>query len=187
MSLLPEISVLSEALFKVDSTMGAAESHGALCGMLCAQGSVDLSDWVDHVLGDQEQGNVLLRDVVQLMSELHQSTMQQLNGIDGEFKLLLPDDESDLSERTESLAAWCQGFIYGLAAGGMSEDSELPDDTRELLNDFIEISRAGANSENAEIGEDDELAYEEIMEYVRTGAMLINEELQPLQTAQTIH
>lgn len=189
MSSLPDISALDETLFKVDATMGAAESHGALCGMLCAQGTTDLSEWMGHVLGEQEQGNVFSRDLANQLTDLHQSTLGQMNDPYGGFQLLLPDDDDELDERTEALGDWCLGFVYGLAAGGISEDSELPEDTRELLADFIEISRAGNEVSDMEdvSDEDDEVAFVEIVEYVRTGVLLINEELQPLQTSQIIH
>jgi yecA family protein len=191
MSTLPDISALDETLFKVDATMGAAEAHGALCGMLCARGATDLSEWMGHVLGEQEQGNVFLRDVANQLSELHQWTLGQMNDPFGGFQLLLPDDDDDLGERTDALATWCLGFVYGLAAGGISEESELPEDTKELLMDFIEISRAGNDlgdqDDDSASDEEDELAFMEIVEYVRTGVLLINEELQPLQTSQVLH
>jgi len=67
----------------------------------------------------------------------------------------------------------------------------LPEDTAELMKDMIEISRAGQDVDDAGIEEsddnDDELAYMEIEEYVRMGVLLIYEELQPLQSTQTIH
>ena len=191
MSTLPDIAALDETLFKVDAIMGAAESHGALCGMLCARGSTDLSEWMGHVLGEQEQGNVFLRDIANMLSELHQSTLGQINDPFGEFQLLIPGDDDDLDDRTEALATWCQGFVYGLAAGGVSDQSELPEDTSELLQDFIEIARAGHDiselDEYSDDEEEDERAFVEIVEYVRTGVLLINEELQPLQTSQVIH
>jgi len=114
-----------------------------------------------------------------------------MNDATGDFKLLLMDDDDPLSERVETLAAWCQGFIYGLAAGGIKEGSELPEDTAELLKDMIEISRAGNDVDDTGVEEsddnDDEEAYMEIEEYVRMGVLLIYEELQPLQSTQTIH
>jgi uncharacterized protein YgfB (UPF0149 family) len=144
-----------------------------------------------HVLGEQEQGNVFLRDVANQLSELHQWTLGQMNDPFGGFQLLLPDDDDDLGERTDALATWCLGFVYGLAAGGISEESELPEDTKELLMDFIEISRAGNDlgdqDDDSASDEEDELAFMEIVEYVRTGVLLINEELQPLQTSQVLH
>ena len=191
MSQFPEIVELEELLYRIDATMGAADAHGALCGMLCARGTIELSEWVDHVIGEQEQGNELLHDVVHKLSELHQSTLEMMNDATGDFKLLLLDDDDPLPERVEALAAWCQGFIYGLAAGGIQEGSELPEDTAELLKDMIEISRAGHDVDDTGVEEsdvnDDEMAYMEIEEYVRMGVLLVYEELQPLQSTQTIH
>jgi hypothetical protein len=191
MSQFPEISDLEEQLYRVDATMGAAEAHGALCGMLCARGTVELSEWVDHVVGEQEQGSELLHDVVHTMSDLHQATMEMMNDATGEFRLLLPDEDDLLPERVDALASWCQGFIYGLAAGGITEESELPEDTDELLQDLIEISRARHDVDDEEEEEsdanDDEVAYMEIEEYVKVGVLNIYEDLQPIQTTQTIH
>ena len=191
MSQFPEIVELEELLYRIDATMGAADAHGALCGMLCARGTIELSEWVDHVIGEQEQGSELLHDVVHRLSDLHQSTLEMMNDATGEFKLLLMDDDDPLPERVEALAAWCQGFIYGLAAGVSKEGSELPEDTAELLKDMVEISRAGHDVDDAGVEEsddnDDEVAYMEIQEYVRMGVLLIYEELQPLQSTQTIH
>ncbi len=196
MTTLPLISDVETALYKVDAMMGAAEAHGALCGMLCARGSTELSEWSDHVLGEQEAGNVLLRDVVSVLSALHQNTLEQLNDALTEFHLLLPDDDDDLTLRVEALANWCQGFVYGLAAGGLKEDTEIPEDSQEIIRDMIEISRAGleqlededeADDDTiaADSDEENERAYMEIMEYVRTGILLIHEEMQPLQAANT--
>jgi len=191
MSQFPEIEELEELLYRIDATMGAADAHGALCGMLCARGTIELSEWVDHVIDEQDQGNELLHDVVHKLSELHQSTLEMMNDATANFKLLLLDDDDPLQERVEALAAWCQGFIYGLAAGGIQEGSELPEDTAELLKDMIEISRAGHDVDDTGVEEsdvnDDEMAYMEIEEYVRMGVLLVYEELQPLQSTQTIH
>lgn len=191
MSRFPEILELEELLYRIDASMGAAEAHGALCGMLCARGTVELSEWVDHVLAEQEQGSALLHDVVHKLSELHQTTLEMINDATGDFKLLLPDDDDSLPERVEAIAAWCQGFIYGLAAGGIQQDSELPEDAEELLKDMVEISRADHDvddgGDEAANEDEDEVALMEIEEYVRMGVLLIYEELQPLQTTQTIH
>jgi yecA family protein len=191
MSQFPEISDLEELLYRADAAMGAAEAHGALCGMLCARGTVELSEWVDHVVGEQEQGSELLHDVVHKMSDLLQATMEMMNDATGEFRLLLPDEDDPLPERVDALASWCQGFIYGLAAGGITEESELPEDTDELLQDLIEISRARHDVDEEEEQEsdasDDEVAYMEIEEYVKVGVLNIYEDLQPIQTTQTIH
>jgi len=193
MNTQPDIEILDEALFKVNAMMGAAESHGVLCGMLCARGAIELSEWIGHVLGEQEEGNVLLHDTVHQLSELHQVTMEKVNDISGSFYMLLPDDDEELIGRTEALANWCQGFVYGLAAGGLSDDTKLPGDTQEILMDFVEISRAGHSTgdddviEVVDTNEEDELAFVEVVEYVRTGVLLINEELQSMVPSPTLH
>jgi uncharacterized protein len=188
---LPEINELDSALHRVDANMGASEAHGTLCGMLCARGTVELSVWMEHVAGEQMPGNIYLHELVDQLSVLHQSTMEQINDSLTEFSLLLPDDEEPLSERVMSLASWCQGFVYGLAAGGIHQGSELPHDSNELLRDMIEISRAAHDEDTADEDdsdfEEDEVAYMEIHEYVRAGTLLIYEELQPLQSTRTLH
>lgn len=186
MNIFPDIYELEEVLLKLDSTMSAAESHGVLCAILCARGSADMSDWAGHILGKQEQGNVVLKESLVLLNNLYQATLVQLNDVNCNFQLFLPDDEEDLRERVEALTAWCQGFVYGLAIGGLSDAEALPEDTMELVKDIIEISRAGPDTETQPT-EEDEIAYVEIVEYLRTGTLLISAELQPLQNAQTIH
>ncbi len=190
MSKLPEISELDDLLYRIDATLGAASAHGALCGMICARGAVELSEWVDHVIGEQGEGSDLLHDVVHKLSELHQWTMETMNDASGNFRMLLLDDDDPLSERVEVLASWCDGFMYGFGAG-VTESSDLPDEIEELLRDMSEISRAGHDADDEgteeENAEDDEVAYMEVEEYVRMGVMYIYEELQPLQSTQTIH
>lgn len=190
MSELPDIAILEELLFKVDAAMGGVESHGALCGMLCAQGSTEASKWLVHVLGEQESSDALTEVAAQLM-QIYQLAIEQMNDSSVELELFLPDDEDPLEERVVALSTWCQGFVYGLAAGGVKEDTNLPGDTQELVRDIIEISRIGHESldgdSNADAQEQDEVAFMEVMEYVRMGTLLIYEELQPLQSSQTVH
>ena len=186
MNVLPDIYELEDTLLRLDSTMGAAESHGVLCAILCARGTADMSDWAGHVLGEQEQGNVVLKEALALLNVLYQVTLTQMNDSSCDFQLFLPDDDEDLRERVVALTDWCQGFVYGLAAGGISDSDVLPEDTMELVRDIIEISRADPETE-ANPTEEDEQAYVEIVEYLRTGILLISEELQPLQVAQTLH
>jgi uncharacterized protein YgfB (UPF0149 family) len=92
-----------------------------------------------------------------------------------EFQPLLPTDDEALSVRTEALADWVQGFLYGL--GGSTSGATLPlsPQSSEILADFAEISRAGeVGSEDAELEEN---AYAELVEFVRVGVQLMHEEL----------
>lgn len=90
---------------------------------------------------------------------------------------MLPADADPLDLRAESLSRWCQGFLAGLALGGLDKDWTLAPEMQEFLQDVVEISRLDFNTgDNAE---DSEVAYAEIAEYLRMGVLLINAELCP--------
>jgi hypothetical protein len=190
----PDISQLEGLLFDLDAALGATESHGVLCGMLCAQGATDLAQWMLHVFGEHEKSSDALQQAGEKLLQIHRTTVEQMNNSDVEFELMLPDDDEPLEARIEALGTWCQGFVYGLAAGGVKQDTELPEDSKELIADILEISRAGyvvddeaELSADMEDDEEDELAFMEVTEYIRMGVLLIYEELQPLQSSQTVH
>ena len=194
MQSFPDIPQLEDLLFNVDATMGATESHGALCGMLCAQGATEASQWMLFVLGEHEETSKLLQQTGKKLLQIHQISVEQMNDTDAEFELMLPDDDEPLEMRVEALGTWCQGFVYGLSVGGIKEETVLPEDSKELIRDILEISRAGYVADNeAELAteeentEEDEVAFMEVSEYVRMGILLIYEELQPLQSSQTVH
>jgi uncharacterized protein len=194
MQTFPDIPQLEDLLFNVDAALGATESHGALCGMLCAQGATDASQWMLYVLGEHEETSQALQQTGKKLLQIHQTSVEQMNDSSAEFELMLPDDDEPLEMRIEALGTWCQGFVYGLAVGGIKEDTELPEDSKELIKDILEISRAGYVADNEaelsadeEDSEDDEVAFMEVSEYVRMGVLLIYEELQPLQSSQTVH
>ena len=191
----PDISQLEGLLFDVDAMLGATESHGALCGMLCAQGATEAAQWMLQVLGEHEETSSALQQAGKLLIQIHQLSVEQMNDSNVDFDLMLPDDDEPLESRVEALGVWCQGFVFGLAVGGVKEDTDLPEDSKELIKDILEISRAGYIADDeAELnamaedgGEEDEVAFMEVTEYVRMGTLLIYEELQPLQSSQTVH
>jgi len=194
MQSFPDIPQLEDLLFNVDAALGATEAHGALCGMLCAQGATEASQWMLSVLGEHEETSKALQQAGKKLLQIHQISVEQMNDTDAEFELMLPDDDEPLEMRVEALGMWCQGFVYGLAVGGIKEDTSLPEDSKELIQDILEISRAGyvADKEaelatDEEDSEEDEVAFMEVCEYVRMGILLIYEELQPLQSSQTVH
>ena len=194
MQKFPDIPQLEDMLFNLDAAMGATESHGALCGMLCAQGATNAAQWMLHVLGEHEESSPGLQAVGKELMKVHQISVEQMNNNEINFELMLPDDDDQLEDRVEGLGIWCQGFVYGLAAGGIKEDTVLPENSKELSKDILEISRAGyvaddeAEQAVEEAGDDeDEVAFMEVSEYVRMGVLLVYEELQPLQSSQTVH
>lgn len=178
---IPDYNSLSDLLGKAEADLVAAESHGVLCGMICAAGSVELGSWLNQVFEELDLNNLLIKEASQKLVGLFNDTQTQLHDSQADFHLMLPEDETSLAQRTEALADWCQGFTYGLATGGLKKDRELPQDTAELIRDMVEIARAGHDL--AEDADGEEEAYMQLYEYVRMGVLLINEELQPSHAA----
>lgn len=173
----PEYHALQAALGGSPGGSIAAEVHGTLCGLLCA-GVGDLPEaWIHNTLADAEEytfgGH---EDARSQLERLHDATLAGLEGHEMGFALLLPDDDASLADRAAALAAWCNGFLYGLAVRGLRPMEELPDELREILSDFTEIGRAGVAEEEAE--EAGESAYVELVEYVRVATQITFDECQ---------
>jgi len=184
---------VEDALSRLGLMVSATESHGLLCGLICARGYVECKAWV--ALMDEENLDQLTSDDPndlisttgthldsleagedgKLLRALHRETLRQFNSGECDFYPLLPDDNAPLDERTEELGAWCQSFLFGLAAGGIKDFSTLPEQVGEISRDLVEFSQIGPGDE--EPTEQDEFAYVELVEYVRVGVQLIFEEL----------
>jgi uncharacterized protein YgfB (UPF0149 family) len=175
---------LQSALQAADADSGAAESHGLICGVICAAGASDPALWLDHLLGDRDVRNATGRVAQLLLTELHSESLLRLDGIDPALPLLLPDQETPLPLRSKALGEWCQGFLYGLALGGIREDPERQGNVDEIMHDFFEISNTRFDYEFTDEGE--ETAYVEIVEYVRMSVLLCREELRPVQDSDRL-
>ncbi len=176
---------VARVLNDVAAELPAAEAHGCLCGALCADDDYALSRWLIEIApepgheGQLEQPESVLR-------LLFRSTAESLQGDGMSFAPLLPDDDSPLSMRTEALAHWAQGFLYGLAAGEIGRRADLPAAVHEVLRDFAEIGRATLDQEGdapEPDAEADEAAFAEVHEFVRVGVQLVYDELLPLRRA----
>lgn len=175
----PDYLELDQLLGRADANAGAAEVHGLLCGLLCAAGRIDRRQWDAQVFADADAQSVAVEQGRAAVQSLADWTAQALNDPVLGMDLLLPADGQPLFERTAALGEWCQGYLLGLAAGGISEDTALPEDVAELLRDFTDISRVGFEVDDGD--EEDEVAFSDVVEYVRMGVLLINDELQPLK------
>lgn len=153
----------------------AAEAHGTVCGLL-ATGADDLPEaWIRNTLADAgEQDVSSAEEARRLLQGLYEESVASLHGADMSFQLLLPADEAPIETRAAALAAWCNGFLYGLAVRGLRPMEELPDELREILSDFSEIGRAGVATEEAQ--EAGESAYAELVEYVRVAVQIVFDE-----------
>ena len=165
-------SHINAILAKYATGFGAAEAHGMATGLLCANSKLDSNHWLKELLEahsdiDDEQRGLLCR--------LFEETRQLLTSNDDfEFDLLLPDDETPLTEKVIALKNWCQGFLFGI--GSMSKQSSYSRDAHDILKDIAEFTKLDTNTED---NEEDEVALMELTEYLRSAVLLLRDELQP--------
>ncbi len=168
----------------------SSELHGVLCAHALKRQTPDkaasdeLARWLDL---HGHQSNTLM-DALQ---EEHQALLAS----ELDYRLYLPPDSTDLSMRTQSLAAWCGGFVSGIgvyedwlpeaprspADAASSSDAEV----REAIADLSQIAKAGLDTESG--SQEEEQAYAEIVEYVRVAVMLIQSALEQSAEQPVLH
>jgi uncharacterized protein YgfB (UPF0149 family) len=167
----PDYTRIQQLLSREHSMADAAEAHGTLAGCLCGASGYRFEDWLREILPEGRAD----RSAREALKELFSATAGALIQPDMEFAPLLPSDAESLVLRTQALAEWCQGFLYGLGAGSIPDASELPGEVGELVRDLIEITRAEVDE--TQDAEANESAYAELVEFVRVGVQLLFEEL----------
>ncbi len=162
---------VSAALAALTSELDAAEAHGLLCGLLCDPGRFEVDVWLAQLMAETAAPRFadLPKDspLVLMLAE----TLRELADEGFSLRLVLPDDETPLLERTAALGGWCRGFLSGF--GMQVGDRALTEDGQELLRDLINISRIDPDDRADEMGERDFL---DVLEYVRLGALMLQAE-----------
>ncbi|KGE04098.1 UPF0149 family protein [Pseudohaliea rubra] len=168
---LPAFDEVADHLLEQGISQSPSELHGCLAGLLA--GGADPSPeaglaGVGAALGFDPHGE--LADGLQ---RFYVNTAQLLTDEALRFQPLLPDDDSDLGERTLALADWCRGFLSGFAQARVSNrslDAAVEADSAEALKDFAAIAQAGVGDDDDDEGE---RAYADLVEYLRFAAMNI--------------
>ena len=138
---------INDALKRISVEQDAAEVHGTLCGLFCTVNGLTAPFWLDNTLTNSPEEDAYTVDALNsesrsLLTQLFNTMEKQLSGHDFEFELFLPDDNSGLFSRIEALSNWCQGFLFGLSQGGLTDPDGLPGELPEIVKDIVEISRA---------------------------------------------
>jgi yecA family protein len=166
---------IQQVLSEAHSLADAAEAHGTLTGCLCSAVAYRFEDWMLEILPEGAAGPT----ATELLRELFRTTAVALGEGQMQFAPLLPEDEQPIDARAAALAAWCQGFIYGLGTSSLPDATLLPGEIGEVVRDLTEITHVGADSTDS--AETNEEAYAELVEYVRVGAQLLFDELEPVR------
>ncbi len=166
--------VVEDLLQRAGALLDAAETHGLLCGYLCAAPLPGQNPWLRHVLGEDHPGDEALREESrQALLRLKDYLAQQLAAPGMEFFPLLPDDSQPLTARAASLGGWSECFLFGFGLGSYRNLSELSPEGREFIRDMVSFSRLDGRTENSEESED---AYMQLVEYIRVGVLTLYEE-----------
>lgn len=153
---------------KLESGLCAAETQGIATGVLCGNDQTETEFWLNHILRDVDE---ISSDDKITLERLFEATKEALVSDDYVYDLLLPDENSPLSEQAEALRNWCQGFLYGI--GSTPLKSDLPDESREIVKDIAELTKLDTDAD----GEDAENDFMEITEYLRAAVMYLRTEL----------
>ncbi len=176
---------MESLLRRADCQYSAAEIQGVACGLLVVDLNADAEKWLGQIFQEYDPQNVLQQDISHELKQYIQNLRLQMQDSNLEFSLLLPEDDEALEDRVDAMQEWTQGFLLGIALAGLQDFSALPEDSKELVDDFIEISKVG--NFTVDDLEESEEAYIHIVEYLRMGVLLIAEELQPSTSSATIH
>lgn len=175
---LPEFYTLEDTLLRVDADFSASEVHGIACAVLAFNNQYSEKAWQNQVLkGDTR--DFYVQEARKLLEQLFNATLWQLNSGDLNFELLLPPEQDSLEAQVTALQKWCQGFAFGLALSGLKTMQDLPEDTRDWVQDIVKIGAAGEMDVHDE--DESEEAFMELAEFVRVGVLMMNEELQPVR------
>jgi len=180
-----EYAEMLECLDRAELTLPPAEIQGAACGLLAVDNAADKVKWVKGLIPELALDNVLQKQAILQMGGVFDHAQRAMQDSALQFDLYLPDDDEELIHRLEALQDWCQGFLFGMTLGGIESHDDLPEDTKTLVEDFMNIGSSGDFDIDDE--EESETAFTEIAEYVRLGILLINEELQPMKQHNTVH
>lgn len=184
MERLGDFSAVQHCLEDQDSEMGAAEAHGLASGMLCANPNTTLDAWLQAVFETGHQTRKLQPEEVPDLIALFEGTSELLQNDQFGFDLLFPEEGATLNQQARALGDWCQGFLYGLACGGMTDQSNWAEDSQGILHDLSEIAKLDDDTNEQD---EDERALTELREYVRVAVQIILMELQSNHVRQQLH
>jgi yecA family protein len=170
----PPYEHLERQLARVGLEFGAAEAHGLLCGLLCSGQKDAQQRWLDQLLEETADGDLLVNECRRALDELYRHTKSELHDPGLGLRPLLPEDNQPLHQRAIALSEWCQGFLYGLGLSGLDQ-KRLSTATRDALQDLSQITRMDIKA--LDESEQDEEDLVEISEFVWVAAMLLFQDL----------
>ena len=156
-----------------------ADLHGQLCGLLCAGNLLKTEDIINLATEQMMLDSALKEATQDKIIALYREAQAQLKSSDLDFCILLPDNSDPLSIRLESLTQWCHGFLTGYGLSGINQ-KDLSEEAQSILLDFTRIVKVDTSMDAMLESDSSEGDFVEVCEYVRMAAlMLFNENNSP--------
>ena len=144
-----------------------SELHGLLAGQLAAGVRVDAQALLTMVVSHLDVQTLEDDDKAELVA-LYDLVLEQLSAADFGFQLLLPEDDTELTSRTESLGAWSSGFLSGFGLSFDHTKQSLSSEITDAMEDLANIAQVSFDVDDEYLeGESAETSYLELVEYVR--------------------
>ena len=151
-----------------------SELHGLLTGQLAAGVRADAEAWLAMVVAHLDVQAIEDDDDKAELVVLYDMVLEQLTEANFGLQLLLPEDDAELAGRTESLGAWCTGFLSGFGLGFDHNKQKLSSEITDSMEDLANIAQVSFDAEDEDLTEDSaEISYVELVEYVRLAAMMV--------------
>ncbi len=167
-----DFQYLNDFFLSIGAVSSPSKLHGVLCGRLCGGQKLSAEQWCKDVLPilsleylppAEEQMEELVLFLRQTQTSLADEQLQ--------FSLLLPEDEVGVKTRTEELAYWCEGFIEGLAASGLTNTYlKGSEEVEETLKNIAQISQLDSEF-GEESSEEKERSLYELQEFVKVAVL----------------
>ncbi len=161
---------LADLFLQQSVLFSPAELHGYLCGQLAAGVRLSLESWFQAAAQQLGLDDGPAAPLKAGLSVLYQVSLGQMEQAGFDLQPLLPDDDSQLSQRVESLGLWCHGFLCGYTLAHGKPADQLSEDASDGIKDLSRIAQIAVD-ESAE--EESEADFMEIQEYVRMVALLV--------------
>ena len=147
-----------------------SELHGMLVGYLCAV-KADSQPDQRAALYERWLGGTVPGSLAELLESECRQVLDNLDEFaDFDFSLLIPPDDSPISDRAGAIALWFSGFLSGFGESGRAASITLEGNVQEVLQD---LGRVAGMTQDVPEGEENETDLTEIEEFIRVSTLLV--------------
>lgn len=175
-SSFPDFDEVATIAWRLGSMLSPSQLQGHLIGQLAVGGSISSDAWLDQAVQQIDGVEPPAPEERQLLAEMFDACQDLIMQGNLDVQLMLPDDDTEISQRVECLGFWCQGFLAGFAVAGKQKQQvkgqqKYTEVVSEALTDIAAIAQVGLiETDGTDQSEGD---FFEVSEYVRLAAMNI--------------